>query len=129
MCMTTATPWTWWKLRRTSGTTQGITGADNVSVRQYSFTWQTTLACEGALYCSYIPISDHSLKSFLKGFSLGPANWECLAPDHSIWRSSIDSGAVVFENNRIRKDIEKRAKRNARASVSSTAVLTPAYPC
>ena len=86
-----------------------------------SFAWQTTLTCEGTLYSSYLPISDHSLKPFLKGLATGPANWKCLAFDHSIWRSSIDAGAAVFEDNRFSKAIEKRAKRNAWASASSAA--------
>ena len=43
------------------------------------------------------------LKTPLKEFSFGPANWECLTSDRSTWSSSIRTGAVVFEDNCISK--------------------------
>ena len=74
----------------------------------------------------------HKIQIFLKylskrvlhcSYKLGVS---CPRPLHNNSNSNIHAGAVVFLNSRTSKAIQKRAKRKARASASSTAVLTPA---
>nr|VZI24072.1 unnamed protein product [Spirometra erinaceieuropaei] len=54
-----------------------------------------------------------TLKSSLKRLQINPTNWEELARDRPTWRRTVNTGAAIYETNRI---AAAKAKREARKS-------------
>ena len=61
-----------------------------------------------------------TLKASLKNFNIDPDTWANLAAIRTTWRSEIRRGATQYENTRIKKAEDKRAKRKNRMYTESS---------
>ncbi|VDL94951.1 unnamed protein product [Schistocephalus solidus] len=72
-----------------------------------------------------------TLKKSLKQLQINPVNWEDLAQDRPAWRRSVQTGAAIFETNRIAAAKAKRAagKSQAQRMNNANAHALPTCPC
>ncbi|BHF63684.1 hypothetical protein SprV_0200667800 [Sparganum proliferum] len=67
-----------------------------------------------------------TLKSYLKRLQINPTNWEDLAHDRPTWRRTVNTGAALYEANRI---AAAKVKREARKSNLRNADAQPLPTC
>ncbi|VDL95282.1 unnamed protein product [Schistocephalus solidus] len=71
-----------------------------------------------------------TLKTSLKQLHINPATWEDLARNRSDWRSTIKTGAAIYESNRIATAKTKRVAQKSSVPWTNTgnAQALPNYP-
>nr|VZI20393.1 unnamed protein product [Spirometra erinaceieuropaei] len=66
-----------------------------------------------------------TLKSSLRRLQINPTNWEGLARDLPTWRRTVETGAAIYEANRIAASKAKREARKSQLRPVSNAAAQP----
>ncbi|VDL88853.1 unnamed protein product [Schistocephalus solidus] len=78
---------------------------------------------------SQVPRYKDTLKTSLKQLRIDPANWEDLVRNRLAWRKTVNTGAAIYEANRIADAKAKKAARKSPASRTHTANVQALPTC